>query len=158
MHTENVVFINTPAERIYALACDIAAWPRLLPHYRAVTVREQSQGGRRKVATMNAVRPDWPLRGVRFPVRWACVQVCDPDALTVTFKHTAGVAQGMWVQWTLTPDAFGRGTRVAIAHDLRYPLPALNGWWARELVGRQFVGAIAGRTLATFKQLVESKA
>lgn len=158
MHTENVVFMDAPADAVYALACDIDAWPRLLPHYRSVTVREQTPDGTRKQATMNAVRPGWPVRGVRFPVRWDCVQVCDPAAQTVTFKHTRGVAQGMWVVWTLAPDPYGRGTRVSIAHDLRYPLPFLNGWWAREMVGRQFVGAIAGRTLSTFKSMVESKA
>ena len=63
----------------------------------------------------------------------------------------------MWVVWSLTPDPWGRGTKVTIAHDLAYPFAFLNGWFARALVGRGFVHAIAGRTLATFKQIVESE-
>ena len=156
MHTENVVFMNAAPDAIFGLAADIACWPRLLPHYQSVVVYEQSEDGRRKVASMHAVRPSWPLSGLSFPVRWKCVQVCDSEAHTITFKHTRGIAQGMWVVWTLTPDPYGRGTRVSIAHELRYPLPLLNGWFAQELVGRQFVAAIAGRTLHTLKSLVES--
>ena len=156
MHTENVVFMDAPTDTIFALAADIARWPLLLPHYRSVVVQEQSRDGQRKAAVMRAVRPNWPLPGFSFPVRWECVQVCDIKASMIMFKHTAGIAQGMWVVWKFTPDPYGRRTRVSIAHDLRYPLPFLNGWFAREVVGRQFVAAIAGRTLQTFKTLVES--
>ncbi len=63
----------------------------------------------------------------------------------------------MWVVWSLAPDPWGRGVRVTIRHDLTYPFDALNGWFAQDLVGRQFVGAIAGKTLATIKAVVESE-
>ena len=64
----------------------------------------------------------------------------------------------MWVVWSLEEDKWGRGVAVTIRHDLTYPFPVLNGWFARELVGHQFVQAIAGRTLATIKALVEKEA
>ena len=63
----------------------------------------------------------------------------------------------MWVVWTLEPDPWGRGIAVSIRHDLAYPFAFLNGWFAEDLVGRQFVQAIAGRTLATIKAHVESE-
>lgn len=157
MHTENVVYIHAPIETIYALAADIENWPHILPHYRAVRVFEQTPDGARKVVEMAAVRTDFPVKGVRFPVRWQSVQVCDRDAGRIYFKHTQGIAVGMWVVWELVPDPWGRGVRVSIGHDLRYPLDALNGWFAQKLVGQGFVHSIAGRTLATIKTLAEGQ-
>lgn len=157
MHTENVVYIQAPLARIFAMAADIGQWPRVLPHYRAVTVFEQSPDGSRKDVEMAAVRDNFPMKGRAFPVRWRSVQVCDKAAGRIYFKHIAGIAQGMWVVWQLTPDAWGRGTRVSIAHDLTYPFACLNSWFARDLVGRDFVQAIAGRTLAVIKALAEAE-
>jgi hypothetical protein len=130
MHTENTVYIQGPKARIFQLAADIQNWPDLLPHYREVIVF----------------------------VRWRSVQVCEPDTGRIYFKHLAGVAQGMWVVWTVEDDPWGRGVRVTIGHDLTYPFPFLNGWFARRLVGDKFVQAIAGRTLATIKATVEKEA
>ena len=155
MHTENAVYIRGPQERIFALAAAIEDWPALLPHYKDVKVFERTPDGNRKVAQMTALRDDFPAPGVRFPVRWRTVQVCEPVTGKIYFKHLAGVAVGMWVVWTLEPDPWGRGIRVSIRHDLTYPFGVLNGWFARDLVGRQFVQAIAGRTLATIKAKVE---
>ena len=157
MHTENTVYIHGPQERIFELAAATEDWPKWLPHYRNVTVLERTPDGGRKVVEMAAVRDGFPLRGIPFPVRWRSVQVSERERGKIYFKHLAGVAVGMWVVWTLEPDPWGRGVRVTIRHDLRYPFPALNGWFARDLVGRQFVQAIAGRTLATIKQNVESE-
>jgi hypothetical protein len=157
MHTENVIFIQADPARIFRLAADIEDWPTILPHYRWVTVFERSDDGNRKVVEMAAVRPDLPVRGARFPVRWRSVQICEPDAGRIIFKHYAGVAIGMWVEWEIAADPAGRGTRVAIRHDLRYPLMFLNGLFAEKIVGEGFVGAIAGRTLATIKKIAESE-
>ncbi len=157
MHTENTVYIQGPQERIFELAADIEDWPTLLPHYREVTVLESTPDGRRKVVEMAAVRDDFPAPGLAFPVRWRSVQVCDPERGEIFFKHLAGVAVGMWVVWSLAPDPWGRGVRVSIRHALVYPFGVLNGWFARDMVGRQFVAAIAGRTLATIKAKVESE-
>lgn len=156
MHTENTVYMRGSKERIFQLAADIQKWPDLLPHYREVIVFEQSDDGSRKVVEMAAVRDDFPTPGLSFPVRWQSVQICEQATSHIYFKHLAGVAIGMWVVWSLEEDPWGRGVRVTIRHDLTYPLPVLNGWFAQEMVGRQFVGAIAGRTLATIKAVVEN--
>ena len=158
MHIENTVYMRAPKSRIFQLAADIQDWPSLLPHYREVIVFEQTDDGRRKVVEMVAERDDFPLPGLTFPVRWRSVQVCEPDTGRIYFKHVAGVAKGMWVVWSLTDDPWGRGVQVTIGHDLTYPFPILNGWFARNIVGDQFVHAIAGRTLATIKATVEKEA
>lgn len=158
MHTENTVYMRGPKSRIFQLAADIQSWPRLLPHYRDVVVFEQSEDGRRKVVEMAAVRDNFPVRGLHFPVRWRSVQICEPETSTIYFKHLAGIALGMWVVWAIDEDPWGRGTRVTIRHDLTYPLSLLNGWFAREMVGTRFVHAIAGRTLAVIKSTVENEA
>lgn len=157
MHTENTVYIRGSKSRIFQLAADIQNWPDILPHYREVLVFEQTDDGRRKVGEMAAVRSDFPLPGIAFPVRWRSIQICEPNTGHIYFKHLAGIAQGMWVVWSLEDDPEGRGVRVSIRHDLTYPLPLLNGWFAQNMVGRQFVGAIAGRTLATIKEIVENE-
>ncbi len=158
MHTENTVYINGPIERIFELAANIQDWPQLLPHYREIKVLEQTDGGNRKVVEMAAVRSNFPVKGVNFPVRWRSVQVCEPETGKIYFKHLAGVAVGMWVVWSLEPDRWGRGVKVTIGHDLTYPFSALNGWFAKDLVGQGFVHGIAGRTLETIKAIVEKEA
>lgn len=157
MHTQNTITIAGPRERIFALAAATEHWPLWLPHYRAVRVLERSDEGRHQIVEMAAFREGFPVAGIRFPVRWRSIQVSDPEAGQIIFKHTAGVAQGMWVVWTLNePDSNGN-VSVTIRHQLRYPLEVLNGWFAQDLVGRQFIEAIAGRTLATLKAKVESE-
>lgn len=157
MHTENTVFIRGPLARIFQLAADITDWPRILPHYREVRVIEADKGAARKVVEMACFRQDFPLAGLRFPVRWRSVQVCDPQRNKIYFKHLAGIATGMWVVWSLEPDPWGRGVAVTISHDLTYPFGFMNGWFARDLVGRDFVHAIAGRTLETLQAIVEQE-
>lgn len=158
MHTENTVYMRGPKSRIFQLAADIQSWPSLLPHYQEVLVFEQSDDGSRKVVEMAATRDNFPIKGRQFPVRWQSVQICEPDTGKIYFKHLKGIATGMWVVWTLEEDPAGHGTQVTISHDLTYPLPFLNGWFARDMVGDQFVHAIAGRTLAVIKAIVEQEA
>lgn len=156
MHTENVVFIRGPIDRIFELAANVQNWPSMLPHYRFVDILEQSEDGNRKVVRMSAVRDDFPTPGARFPVTWRSVQVCEPDERKIYFKHVAGMAIGMWVVWDLTEDEWERGVRVSISHNLRYPLTLLNGWFASDVVGNGFVSSIAGQTLARIKEIVEA--
>ncbi len=157
MQTENTVYMQGTVSRIFSLAADIQNWPTLLPHYREVQVLEQTEDGSRKEVIMSAVREDFPVPGMNFPVRWRSVQVCEPTQGRIYFKHTAGIAVGMWVVWSLEPDPWGRGVRVTIDHQLRYPFDVMNGWFAQDLVGHGFVQAIAGRTLKTIKSIVESE-
>ncbi len=158
MHTENTVYMRGSKSRIFQLAADIQRWPEILPHYREVIVFEQTDDGSRKVVEMAAVRAGFPVKSRSFPVRWRSVQICEPETNKIYFKHLAGVALGMWVVWSLKDDPWGRGIAVTISHDLTYPLSVLNGWFARDMVGDQFVHAIAGRTLATIKDIVEKEA
>lgn len=157
MDTETTIFIRGSRQRIFELGCDIGAWPAILPHYRAVTILEQDPNGRRKVADMYALRDGFPVAGARFPCRWRCVQICEPERFRIVFKHLAGVTIGMWVTWDIEPDPEGRGQKVTIRHSLRYPVGALNGWFAQELIGKTFVDAIASRTLATIRGIVEAE-
>jgi len=147
MHTENHIVIEGPADRVFALAADIASWPRWLPHYRWVKVFEDD--GRRRVAEMAALRN-------RFPVKWKAVQVLAPDERRITFRHIGGVTKGMWVEWRITErDGV---TDVVIAHDLDYPVPVLGKAFADLVIGRTFVQFIAGKTLARLKRRVEEEA
>ena len=155
MHKENSVYIRGPLSRIFELASNVENWPEILPHYRFVTLLERSEDERRRVVVMGAVRPDFPVPGSNFPVTWTAVQICDEAEGTIIFKHRYGIAQGMWVKWTLEADPWERGIKVTIAHDLRYPIGILNGWFAQNVVGDAFVSNIAGRTLATIKEIVE---
>jgi ribosome-associated toxin RatA of RatAB toxin-antitoxin module len=156
MHTENSTLIHGPIDRIYALAANIENWPAILPHYRFVRLLDRSADGSRKVVIMSAVRVDFPMPGARFPVTWRSVQVCEPDVYRISFKHTRGMATGMWVVWSMAAAPSGDGVNVTISHELRYPIEIMNGWFASRLVGG-FIHAIAGQTLATIKRIVEGR-
>jgi len=157
MQTENLTFIRGSIDNVFELAANVHNWPTFLPHYRYVDVIEQSTDGCRRVITMSAVRENFPAPGLRFPVTWRSVQICEPNAGLITFKHIGGLATGMWVVWELTEDPWGRGVRVVIRHFLQYPLSIMNGWFAGDIVGNGFVSTIAGQTLARIKDIVETE-
>jgi ribosome-associated toxin RatA of RatAB toxin-antitoxin module len=147
MHTENQITIKGDVRRIFDLAADIGAWPRILPHYR--WVRVFSDDGRVKQAEMAARRG-------RFPVKWQTSQVVLPDDNRILFFHTGGVTRGMYVEWNLraTSDV---EVLVTISHELTYPAAPLTNWFAKSVVGALFVQHIAGLTLACMKKIVESE-
>lgn len=147
MRTENHIVIDGPKRRIFEIAADIAEWPRLLPHYRWVTVF--SDDGRVKQAEMAARRG-------RFPVKWRTAQVVLPDEDRILFFHTGGATRGMYVEWNLRDEAEG-GTHVTIWHELTYPLAPITNGFVRRVIGDGFVHAIAGQTLARVKEIVESE-
>ncbi len=154
MHTENVVVIRGPLDRIVQLAADIEDWPRILPHYRWVTLL--FGGGDRKVVEMAARRGAWP-------VKWRAVQTIDRSAAIpeIRFAHIWGPTKGMEVGWVFEPAS--EGTRVRIWHelDLQWPLVGptpLGGLIADKIIGPQFVGHIAGLTLRTIEEIVEREA
>lgn len=153
MRTDNTVEMAGNLDHIVALAVDTERWPEILPHYR--WVRLLDGGGDHKTVEMAARRD-------RIPVKWRAVQTVERDGPTpvIRFVHVWGVTKGMDVAWTFVqrPDS----VRVRIDHDF-------TPWWpligatpvgqlvADRIIGPHFVGAIAGRTLATIKAIVEDR-
>jgi ribosome-associated toxin RatA of RatAB toxin-antitoxin module len=153
MHTEISINISQPPRIVFDLSRDIAEWPRLLPHYRKVTVHSRNEG--RVVATMRAVRPIW--RRLAIPVWWRSEQWADDsmaDDLRLRFRHVGGATRGMDVTWHIRSTEVG--SRVTIEHEFTRRLPLLGSDTFPRVVDRLFVRPIAGRTLATFKKLAEA--
>ncbi len=148
MHTENVVEMRGDLDRVVALAADIERWPEILPHYRWVTLLEG--GGDRKVVEMAARRD-------RLPVKWRAVQEIHRDGPTpvISYRHIAGVVKGMVVDWTFDP--LPDRVVVRIRHDFSPPWPLVGGFLADRVIGPQFIGNIAGKTLTTIKSIVETE-
>ncbi len=148
MHTENVIEMAGDLDRIVALASNVERWPDILPHYRWVTLLEG--GGDRKVVEMAARRD-------RIPVRWRAVQEIHRGGPTpvITYRHIWGVTKGMLVDWTFEPRT--DDVVVRIRHDFDAPWPIVGGFLANQVIGPLFVGAIAGKTLATIATIVEQE-
>lgn len=144
------ISIHAPARLVFTLVDDIERWPRLLPHYDRVTVRERRADGAR-TAEMVARRPLIPLLGLGLPVAWRSLFWTEPDRRRLRFVHLAGATRGMDVTWRIEPD--DAGCTVSIEHDFR---PRFGPWAA--IVERLFVRPIAGRTLASFKAIAEAVA
>jgi ribosome-associated toxin RatA of RatAB toxin-antitoxin module len=131
---------------VYALVRDVTCWPEHLPHYRFVREVGRDPTGR-QILQMSARRSG-------LPVTWTSVYDANDTILELRFEHLLGWTKGMKVVWTLTPTR--DGTRVEIVHDLAFRWPML-AWLAEPIIGKFFIHHIAGRTLATFKDIVESR-
>jgi ribosome-associated toxin RatA of RatAB toxin-antitoxin module len=140
--------VAAPPELVFRLARDVERWPRLLPHYVAVRVVERPADGS-VVARFVARRPLVPVLGLGLPVAWRSRTWNEPETLRLRFVHRGGATDGMDVTWRI--EATAAGCRVSIDHDFR---PRVRGWAA--LVDRLFTRPIAGRTLATFRDLAEA--
>ncbi|HEV8403870.1 MAG TPA: SRPBCC family protein [Candidatus Limnocylindrales bacterium] len=143
--------VAAPPALVFALARDPERWARLLPHYtrsRAVGVR-RSDGS--LVVAFIARRPLVDVLGLALPVTWRARTWAEPATLRLRFVHLAGATSGMDVTWRIEP-APG-GARVEIEHDFRPAVPLLAA-----VVDRFFTRPIAGRTLATFRDLAEAVA
>jgi hypothetical protein len=125
---------------------ELLRWPEHLPHYRFVREVGKNQNGF-PLLHMSAWRNF-------MPVSWVSVFEADEETLELRFEHVRGWTKGMNVVWTLTPTR--DGTRVEIIHDLSFRVPLL-AWLAEPIIGGFFIEYIAGKTLATFKQLIEAK-
>ena len=44
MHSEISIDVSAPPRTVFDLARDISSWPRMLPHYRKVTIRSRNEG------------------------------------------------------------------------------------------------------------------
>lgn len=159
VYAETTMVMHGDRARIFALGAAIEDWPRILPHYRAVDLAEKTEqpdGTIRKVATMKAWRV-FPVRAVRIPVFWRTIQEVNVATDRLHFFHIGGFTRGMDVYWRLTPEA-GGATRVTITHDFVLRWPLVGEFVAHRIVGDLFVDAIARRTLATIKGIVEAEA
>jgi uncharacterized membrane protein len=148
MQTANTVTMTADLDRIVALAADVERWPVILPHYRWVTLL--AGGGDRKTVEMAARRG-------RIPVKWQAIQEIDRDGPTpvIRFHHISGVTKGMDVAWSFAPN--GKTVDVRIDHEFTPPWPLVGSLVADRVIGPHFVEAIAGRTLATIKAIVEDR-
>jgi ribosome-associated toxin RatA of RatAB toxin-antitoxin module len=142
------VDVAAPPGLVFRLARDVERWPRLLPHYVGVRIVERPPDGS-VVAEFVAHRPLVPVLGLGLPVAWRSRTWNEPETLRLRFVHRGGATDGMDVTWRIEPAP--AGCRVSIDHDFR---PRLPGWAA--LVERLFTRPIAGRTLATFRDLAEA--
>ncbi len=147
MRSEIGIDVAAPPELVFRLARDVERWPRLLPHYVAVTVEERRPDGS-IVARMVARRSVVAALGLGLPVAWRSRTWSEPATRRLRFVHRGGATHGMDVTWRIEPA--GDGCRVTIAHDFR---PRLALW--APLLDRLFTRPIAGRTLATFRAIAE---
>jgi len=151
MRTDNTVEMAGDLDTIVALAADTERWPEILPHYRWVTLL--AGGGDEKTVEMAARRG-------RVPLKWRAVQTVDRGGPTpvIRFHHVWGPTRGMDVAWTFHPMPGSVGVR--IDHDFTPAWPLVGKTpvarlVAERIIGPHFVGAVAGRTLATIKAIVE---
>ncbi len=146
MHTSSSIFIRAEPDAVFALVSNLRRWPEHLPHYREVEVLQEVGG----VLTVRmAAWRGW------IPVAWVSRYHADASTRQLHFEHLQAFTKGMVVVWDLVPEA--GGTRVTIRHDLQFRVPWLAPL-ADRIIGGFFIGAIAPRTLATFKQLAEARA
>jgi ribosome-associated toxin RatA of RatAB toxin-antitoxin module len=142
MDTESSIVIRAPLEEIFAVTSDLERWPAVLPHYRYVRFLERRPDG--GVIEMAAVR------GI-IPISWVSDLRVDAERREVHFFHLRKWTKGMKVVWTYTPQE--DGVLVIITHDLHFRIPWL-AWLFEPIIGN-FIHAVAGRTLATFKTFLE---
>lgn len=136
--------MQAPRERIFEMVSDLARWPERLPHYRYVRFLGQENGC--DIVAMSARRGS-------LPVSWVSAYRADRETLELHFEHLRKWTKGMVVTWTLTP--VPEGTRVEIVHTMKFRIPWLA--WLAEPIITGFIEAIANKTLAVFKQRIESE-
>lgn len=153
MHSTIGIDVAAPPDLVYRLARDVTRWARLLPHYARSAVVRREEGGV-LVCDFIARRPFVPVLGIGMPVTWRSRTWHEPETRRLRFVHVAGATKGMDVTWTIEPLTLPdgtAGTRVEIAHEFA---PAIPGFAA--FVDAVFTRPIAGRTLATFRDLAEA--
>lgn len=155
MTTVDERVVRAPAATIFALAADVADWPRHLAHYRYVRFRARDGAGG-GVVEMSAHRPFGVLH---WPTWWTSeMEVLRAGATpSIRFRHIGGVTRGMDVEWSFAP--LEGGTRVRIVHVWNGPSwPLVGTFAARSVIGPVFVHGIAWRTLAGLAAVAERAA
>ena len=145
MQTAHSILMRAPRAEIFETAADLSRWPEILPHYRYIRYYERSP--ERNIVKMAAVRSG-------IPISWVSEQQIDRARCEVRFRHLKAFTKGMEVVWTFveTPD----GVQVSIMHTLDFRIPALAPL-ADLIIGRFFIGHVAGRTLACMKKHLEKQ-
>ena len=148
--------VAAPADLVFRLARDVERWPRLLPHYvRASAAAPPDDAGRLLVAFV-ARRSLIPVLGLGLPVAWRSLTWAEAADRRLRFLHRGGPTNGMDVTWRIDDQSSADGataSHVEIEHDFR---PRVPGW--AFVIDRLFTRPIAGRTLATFRDLAEAVA
>jgi aromatase len=141
----------------YRLAAAVEDWPRILPHYRSVTVRETSDDGLTRTVEMRARRDVLPAGPalLAVPLRWTAIQTLRPEIPRVDFEHIRGVTKGMQVAWRFEASA-NQTLVITIEHAFSpsWPVPDVL---VHAIVGEYFVNGVAGRTLRIIGQLAEAQ-
>lgn len=146
MNSQSTIVIRASRESIFESASDLSRWPAILPHYRYIRYLER--GNDRHVVKMAAHRDG-------LPISWVSEQTIDRKNLEIHFHHLKAFTKGMGVVWSFedTPE----GTLVRIVHHLQFRIRPLAPV-AERIIGGFFIDNIAHKTLATFKQHLESNA
>ena len=141
--------MRAPRDRVFRAAAEVERWPRLLAHYRWVTMLERRPDG--GVVEMAAWRPFGLLK---YPTWWVSEMWVDRARAEVRYRHIRGITKGMNVVWRLVPrDA---ATEATIEHEWSGPRwPLIGRPSANWIIGPIFVHGIAARTLAGIRRFVE---
>jgi ribosome-associated toxin RatA of RatAB toxin-antitoxin module len=141
----NEILIRGSAADVMDWAFDLPRWPEFLPHYR--WVRVLARDGERQTVEMACWRTGIPLK-------WRSHLWVVPEERRMRFRHIAGPARGMDVEWRLREER--EHVHVTIHHDLTLEVPLVRTALGRWVVGEVFVSAVAGRTLRELKKTVEA--
>lgn len=154
MNTQTKLAMKSDLKTIFNLAARVEDWGDILPHYRYVQVLHRE--GQSKWVRMSAWR-DF------VPVTWTAVQTVEPGQNgqpgRITFKHIGGLVRGMEVEWWFLPRPDRGDVLVGISHHLAkppFPTRLLGERLTEAVVGRGFIGYIAGKTLRRIKELAET--
>lgn len=150
METVDQQLVRVDVRQIFAVARRVEDWPKHLPHYRYVRVRETASDGGGLVE-MSADRPFGPLG---WSTWWLSEMEVDHATPAIRFHHVEGITTGMEVEWSFA-EAEG-GTLVRILHVWNGPgWPLIGNFSARTVIGPVFIHGIASRTLAGLARVAE---
>ena len=178
MHTHIEITIRAPYERIFKLGSEVERWGKLLPHYRYVKLlrrqkgtwpmsKERHSSGQTDIS-LSLVTADRKLVKMSawrdiIPVTWTAIEMVVPGTADkpgrILFHHVRGLVRGMDVVWSFRPGKIQGEWLVRIAHELKnppMPVRLLGPRLIELVVGKAFIGYIAGKTLKRIKELAES--
>ncbi|HEX9989903.1 MAG TPA: SRPBCC family protein [Chloroflexia bacterium] len=154
MDTSNQVVMRAEYSPIFELASRVEDWGQILPHYRYVKVLRRD--GNRKWVRMSAWR-DF------VPVTWTAIETVVEGTAEepgrIFFRHIRGLVRGMDVEWSFQVRPDRGDVLVTISHHLEkppFPVRILGSKLIKIVVGKGFIGYIAGKTLRRIKVLVET--